>query len=102
VIRPQSASKVTDAQVYVVFQPNKYIISYLYFQGQQCQKDKVGPNLLQKAKKSLTSSFESFKSKRVRSDFAVILKEKGMISNLSMFTHRVILHICVYCFEVFS
>ena len=39
---------------------------YLIFQGQQLQKYKEGPNLLQKAKKSLTSSFESFMSKRVR------------------------------------
>jgi len=98
IIRLQSASEVTDAQV----QPNDYIILYLYFQGQQCQKDKVGPNLLQKAKKSLTSSFESFRSKRVRSDFVVILKEKGMISDLSLLSHGVILHICASCFEVFS
>ena len=40
--------------------------SILIFQGQQSQKYKEGPNLLQKAKKSLTSSFESFMSKRVR------------------------------------
>ena len=41
-------------------------ILYLIFQGQQLQKYKEGPNLLQKAKKSLTSSFESFMGKRVR------------------------------------
>ena len=75
----------------------------LFFQGQQCQKDKVGPNLLQKARKSLTSSFESFISKRVSSDFAVVAFERErMISDLSIFTHRVILHVCASCFEVFS
>lgn len=100
-MRLWSASKVTDAQIHIIFQPNRYIILYLYFQGQQCQKDKVGPNLLQKAKKSLTSSFESFISKRVSSDFTVILKERGMISDLSLFAHRAILHIWDSCFEVF-
>ncbi|XP_078370513.1 TBC1 domain family member 1-like [Oculina patagonica] len=44
-------------------------------QGQQFQKDKVGPNLLQKAKKSLTSSFESFLSKRARA--RTMLMEEG-------------------------
>ena len=39
---------------------------FVIFQGHQYQKDKVSPNLLQKAKKSLTSSFESFMNKRVR------------------------------------
>ena len=54
----------------------KYVKFYLcnVFQGQPYQKDKgpVSPNLLQKAKKSLTSSFESFMSKRVRTTHLIL------------------------------
>lgn len=49
-------------------------------QGQQYQKDKVpvSPNLLQKAKKSLTSSFESFMSKRARARTVMSEECSGM------------------------
>ena len=49
-------------------------IFVMFFQGQPYQKDKgpVSPNLLQKAKKSLTSSFESFMSKRVRTTHLIL------------------------------
>ena len=49
-------------------------IFVMFFQGQPYQKDKgpVSPNLLQKAKKSLTSSFESFMSKRVRTTHPIL------------------------------
>jgi hypothetical protein len=44
------------------------ILTIVFYPSQLQQKDKAGSNLLQKAKKSLASSFESFRSKRVSLD----------------------------------